>query len=125
MSADDTRYTIVSKRVKPASSAQSSNSALPVAPRTSNTSLPVAPAKVAQGSKTIPIHGLRDQIAAEAARNTAAVLPRVFGGCDVVVEAAEGDRVAVVLPGALRLIGSRDEAMALAAALLRAAKSER
>jgi len=87
--------------------------------------MPERPERVAQGSKTIPINGMREQIAAEAARNNAAVLPRVFGGTDVVVEAADGDRVAVVLPGALRLIGTRDEAMALAAALLRAARHER
>lgn len=44
-------------------------------------------------------------------------LPRRFGGTDVVVE-DRGDHIAIVLPGALRLVGTRDEAVALAAALL-------
>jgi hypothetical protein len=42
---------------------------------------------------------------------------RTFGGFEVVVE-HRGDEVTVILPGAMRLVGSRDEAVDLIRALL-------
>ena len=116
---DDTQYRIVRRFKRPsASSGQQASSAS--SPR--NASRPTEPAPppvFAQGSKTIPINHLRGQIAAQAAGS-----PQrgAFGGCEIVVEPAEGDQVSFVLPGALRLTGTRDEAMALAAALLRVAR---
>jgi len=52
------------------------------------------------------------------------MLPRVFGGTEIVVE-DHGDHLAIVLPGALRLVGTRDEAVALAAALLHTVERRR
>lgn len=51
-------------------------------------------------------------------------LPRRFGGNEIVVE-DHGDHIAIVLPGALRLVGTRDEAVALAAALLHTVERKR
>ena len=48
---------------------------------------------------------------------SAVMMPRMFGGTEIVVE-DHGDHVAIVFPGAIRLVGTRDEAVALAAALL-------
>ncbi len=42
---------------------------------------------------------------------------RYFGGYEVVIE-HRGDQVAMILPGALRLVGNRDEAVDLVRALL-------
>lgn len=55
---------------------------------------------------------------------SAVMMPRVFGGTEIVVE-DHGDHVAIVFPGALRLVGTRDEAVALAAALLHSIERQR
>ena len=52
------------------------------------------------------------------------MMPRVFGGNEIVVE-DHGDHIAIVFPGALRLVGTRDEAVALAAALLHTVERKR
>lgn len=52
------------------------------------------------------------------------MMPRVFGGNEIVVE-DHGDHIAIVFPGALRLVGTRDEAVALAAALLHTVERQR
>jgi hypothetical protein len=57
-------------------------------------------------------------------REAPVTLPRRFGGVEIVVE-DHGDHIAVVLPGALRLVGTRDEAVALAAALLHTVERKR
>jgi hypothetical protein len=45
-------------------------------------------------------------------------LPTAFGAVDIVVE-YHGDRVALVLPGSVRMLGTADEAAKLAALLVR------
>lgn len=57
-------------------------------------------------------------------REPPVTLPRRFGGVEIVVE-DHGDHISVVLPGALRLVGTRDEAVALAAALLHTVERKR
>lgn len=52
------------------------------------------------------------------------MMPRVFGGTELVVE-DHGDHIAIVFPGALRLVGTRDDAVALAAALLHSIERNR
>ncbi|MBE7449552.1 MAG: hypothetical protein HS111_11845 [Kofleriaceae bacterium] len=52
------------------------------------------------------------------------MMPRTFGGAELVVE-DHGDHIAIVFPGALRLVGTRDEAVALAAALLHTVERRR
>lgn len=52
------------------------------------------------------------------------MMPRVFGDTEIVVE-DHGDHIAIVFPGALRLVGTRDEAVALAAALLHTVERQR
>jgi len=54
---------------------------------------------------------------AAAHRRSATILRDRFGGVDIVVE-HRGDEVTVVLPGSLRLIGTRAEAMRLIGLLL-------
>ena len=52
------------------------------------------------------------------------MMPRVFGGTELVVE-DHGDHIAIVFPGALRLVGTRDDAVSLAAALLHTVERKR
>lgn len=115
VSDDDTRYRIVRRRTptKEGVSADPDRRA-----RARRNTAPAMPSALATG--TAP---LRERIARPAAPfvqvedESVVTLPRRFGGTDVVVE-DRGDHIAIVLPGALRLVGTRDEAVALAAALL-------
>ncbi len=158
MSSDDTRYTFVTKRFKSTGSSASppASSPRPVPPTNRE---PIPPDRIASGSKTIPLSGLREQLAARARTPTGeapshGAISRArtrdipldtetrarlrgelqadrtgrggapalgFGGTDVLVENVDDERVAIVLPGALRMAGTRAEALALAAALVRAA----
>jgi hypothetical protein len=107
---DDTRYRIVSRRRPPTRDASVDGER-----RRSRRSTAVPAVPVLADGTAQPVERVRRPLTPP--RETVVTLPRRFGGTDVVVE-DHGDHIAIVLPGALRLVGTRDEAVALAAALL-------
>lgn len=112
---DDTRYRIVSRRRPPTREGSADGERR--RPRRTT----AAPVVLADGTAQ-PGERLRRPLAPP--REAVVTLPRRFGGTDVVVE-DHGDHIAIVLPGALRLVGTRDEAVALAAALLHTVERQR
>ncbi len=119
---DDTRYRMVTRRRPP-----TRDSAGPAdgnaRGRVRRPTTPAAPTAIAAGTAQ-PSERIIRPPAQAPGREPAVTLPRRFGGVELVVE-DHGDHIAVVLPGALRLLGTRDEAVALAAALLHTVERKR
>jgi hypothetical protein len=111
---DDTRYRIVQRRRTPTRDGVSADGDKRARARRSTS--PALPSAIASGTAP-PAERLRRPNAQPIDDEVVVTLPRRFGGTELVVE-DHGDHIAIVLPGALRLVGTRDEAVALAAALL-------
>jgi hypothetical protein len=118
---DDTRYRIVTRRRTPTREGVEVGGERRARARRSTS--PDGPTALASG--TAPSAQRVKRAAVEPHEEISVVMmPRVFGGTELVVE-DHGDHVAIVFPGALRLVGTRDEAMALAAALLHSIERKR
>jgi len=132
MSDDDTRYR-VSRRTPNRPSRDTLRDVVPpidlAAPREEPDPLST-PAAFPGGSRAgvarlaPPPPGLRDaasdvetDVVLEIAEPGLVVEHRMFGGHELVVQ-HRGDEVTVILPGAVRLVGTRDEAIDLVRALL-------
>lgn len=91
--------------------------------RAKRNTAPAGPTAIASG--TAPSAQRLNRAALDRDEEVSVVMmPRVFGGTEIVVE-DHGDHLAIVFPGALRLVGTRDEAVALAAALLHTVERRR
>jgi hypothetical protein len=117
---DDTRYRIVQRRRSPTRDGVTADGDKRTRARRSTS--PALPSGLASG--TTPSSERLRRPNARLDDEPVVTLPRRFGGNDVVVE-DHGDHIAIVLPGALRLVGTRDEAVALAAALLHTVERKR
>ncbi len=121
MGDDDTRYRIVQRRRTPTRDGVEASGERRARARRHTS--PAGPTALANG--TSPSAQRLKRSAVDLDEEVSVVmLPRVFGGTEIVVE-DHGDHLAIVLPGALRLVGTRDEAVALAAALLHTVERRR
>jgi hypothetical protein len=118
---DDTRYRIVQRRRPPTRDGGVGDGEKRTRARRSTS--PDMPSAIASGTAP-PGERVRRPNAQIIDDEPVVTLPRRFGGTDIVVE-DHGDHIAIVLPGALRLLGTRDEAVALAAALLHTVERKR
>jgi hypothetical protein len=118
---DDTRYRFVTRRRTPTREGVDGGGERRA--RARRNTAPAGPTAIASG--TAPSAQRLKRAAVEQHDEVSVVMmPRVFGGTEIVVE-DHGDHVAIVFPGALRLVGTRDEAVALAAALLHSIERQR
>ena len=121
MADDDTRYRIVQRRRT--ATREGVDGGGERRARAKRSTAPAVPTAIASG--TAPGEQRLKRPAVEQHDEVSVVMmPRVFGGTELVVE-DHGDHIAIVLPGALRLVGTRDDAVALAAALLHTVERER
>lgn len=121
MADDDTRYRFVTRRRTPTREGVDGGGERRA--RARRNTAPAGPTAIASG--TAPSAQRVKRPAVEQHDDVSVVMmPRVFGGTELVVE-DHGDHVAIVFPGALRLVGTRDEAVALAAALLHSIERQR
>jgi hypothetical protein len=120
---DDTRYRIVNQRRRTPTREGADAGAGERRARAKRNTAPAIPAAIASG--TSPAAQRVKRAAVDQPEEISAVMmPRIFGGTEIVVE-DHGDHIAIVFPGAIRLVGTRDEAVALAAALLHSIENKR
>jgi len=119
---DDTRYRIVQRKRQPTRDVVNGEPARREreAQRPRRPTAPAYPTGIAAGTAPIPERFRRPRPDDE----PVVTLPRRFGSTEIVVE-DHGDHIAIVLPGALRIVGTRDDAVALAAALLHTVERKR
>jgi hypothetical protein len=120
---DDTRYRIVQRRRTPTREGADAGGGERRARARRNTA-PAAPSAIANGTAPSAQRLKRTAVDTQDDEVSVVMMPRVFGGTEIVVE-DHGDHIAIVFPGALRLVGTRDEAVALAAALLHTVERQR
>ncbi len=121
MADDDTRYRIVQRRRTP--TREGVGEAGERKARARRNTAPALPSAIASGTAPSAQRVRRAAVVVEE-ETSVVMMPRVFGGTELVVE-DHGDHIAIVLPGALRMVGTRDEAVALAAALLHTVERNR
>lgn len=120
---DDTRYRIVNQRRRTPTREGVDAGAGERRARSKRNTAPAVPTAIASG--TAPAAQRVKRAAFDPSEEVSAVMmPRMFGGTEIVVE-DHGDHIAIVFPGAIRLVGTRDEAVALAAALLHSIENKR
>jgi len=120
---DDTRYRIVQRRRTPTREGVDVAGGGERRARARRNTAPAGPSAIASGTAPSAQRVKRSEVEHHD-EVSVVMLPRVFGGTEIVVE-DHGDHIAIVFPGALRLVGTRDEAVALAAALLHTVERKR
>jgi hypothetical protein len=118
---DDTRYRIVNQRRRTPTREGVDAGAGERRARAKRNTAPAVPTAIGTAPGAQRVNRAAVEVPDEV---SAVMMPRMFGGTEIVVE-DHGDHIAIVFPGAIRLVGTRDEAVALAAALLHSIENKR